>query len=154
MHIFSILLSAAAAVASGFSLSSAQNDLARVLLSRGPTSAQLPAGRMIRPVARIKLQRGDSVLLLHKGGTRLFRGPGAFRVIDPPRPSARQTHAAFARSRSQLGVSRVGADAVEQMMAREAAAEAELCKQVEAELAKVQPRPTAPPECSLSPSAT
>lgn len=60
-----------------------------VVRSIGPVARLYPVGRTLPDTVRIGLRRGESVTLLGRGGTRIFRGPGSFSPIDPVRPGRR-----------------------------------------------------------------
>lgn len=67
-----------AAVALAFSSASVATVL--VVRAAGPSSKVYPPGKALPESAKIKLQPGDSVMLLNTDGARTLRGPGTFAV--------------------------------------------------------------------------
>jgi len=59
-------------------------SLATVLVVRaaGPSAKVYPPGKALPESAKIKLQPGDSVMLLNSNGARTLRGPGTFAVAS------------------------------------------------------------------------
>ncbi|HET9810987.1 MAG TPA: hypothetical protein VFP53_04745 [Sphingomicrobium sp.] len=57
-------------------------SLATVLVVRaaGPSAKIYPPGKALPESAKIKLQPGDSLMLLNTSGSRMLRGPGTFSV--------------------------------------------------------------------------
>ena len=60
-------------------------DTFLILRSDGPSASEFRRGARLVPTQRIHLRAGDRISVLGPHGTRLFRGPGDFRVSDPPR---------------------------------------------------------------------
>lgn len=67
-----------AALALAFSSASVATVL--VVRAAGPSSKVYPPGKALPESAKIKLQQGDSVMLLNTNGARTLRGPGTFAV--------------------------------------------------------------------------
>lgn len=62
-----------------------------VIRASGPSAARFPAGKRLPDAARVTLQRGDTVVLLDRHGTRSVAGPGSFTAAgnsSGPTPSA------------------------------------------------------------------
>lgn len=83
---------------------SATAAAADVLIIRavGPSARSYPVGTRLPDDATLRLARGDSVSILRASGTRVFRGPGAFRADAPPRPA----EIVLAETRRGLGATR------------------------------------------------
>jgi hypothetical protein len=75
-----------------------------VVRSIGASARAYPPGTSLPDSATLRLGAGDTVMVLGPGGTRTFRGPGAFRVNAPVQASSM----AQAIGRRNV-VSRVGA---------------------------------------------
>ncbi len=73
-----------------------------VVRSSGPSAAQYPPGRSLPDNAQIRLQANDTIVLLSAGGTRSFRGPGAFS----PAQAAGPRIASANNSRARVGAVR------------------------------------------------
>ncbi|MEZ5734589.1 MAG: hypothetical protein R3E09_02095 [Novosphingobium sp.] len=105
---FGQLLAAVAMALPGMALA------AIVVASTGPSARQFPAGKKLSEDARITLQKGDSVTVLDKRGTRVLRGPGRFSVSKPGRPIPNPAFAILTRQRSSsrvtVGAVRTGED--------------------------------------------
>lgn len=56
-----------------------------VLRSGGPSATRYRAGQKLPDNATFNLRPGDSVVVLARGGTRTFRGPGVFSANGPVR---------------------------------------------------------------------
>ncbi|HKR25594.1 MAG TPA: hypothetical protein VJS15_10065, partial [Allosphingosinicella sp.] len=63
-----------------------------VVASTGPAARAYPMGKSLPDDVAIRLRQRESVTILGRAGTRVFRGPGTFRPSDPvragPRPGA------------------------------------------------------------------
>ncbi len=57
----------------------AQNVVVR---ATGPSAGSYPAGKKLSDSARVALQSGDSVTVLGRSGTRVFKGPGTFSLAS------------------------------------------------------------------------
>jgi len=83
-------------------LSSTCFATALVVRAVGPSAKLYPRGKALPDQARIKLERGDSVMLLNTGGTRTLRGPGTFALAEiasnPSRSAARRGRTGALRS--------------------------------------------------------
>lgn len=108
---FGILLLAGAAAAS---VSSAA--MADVLVTRsiGAAAREYPRGTRLADDAVIELERGDSVTILGRNGTRQFRTPGRWRVDGRRVLANGNLSRANASGLARTGVSRtgVGADGI------------------------------------------
>lgn len=67
-----------AALALGVSSASVATVL--VVRASGPSAKIYPPGKALPDSAKVKLQAGDSVMLLNTGGSKMLRGPGTFAV--------------------------------------------------------------------------
>jgi hypothetical protein len=56
-----------------------------ILRSAGPSARQFRPGARLPDDARLRLRPGDSVVVLTRGRTRLYRGPGMFQAGGPLR---------------------------------------------------------------------
>ena len=105
---FGRLLAVAAALLPGMAMA------AIVVASSGPSARQFPAGKKLSEDGRITLQKGDSVTVLDKRGTRVLRGPGRFSVSKPGRPISNPAFAILTRQKSSsrvtVGAVRTGED--------------------------------------------
>lgn len=85
-----------------------------VVASSGPSAGQFPAGKKLNEDGRISLQKGDSVTVLDRRGTRVLRGPGRFNVSQPGKPLPNPAFAILTRQRSSsrvtVGAVRTGED--------------------------------------------
>ena len=76
-----------------------------ILRSDGPTARrQFRVGSRVPDTAVFNLRPGDSLTVLARGGTRSFRGPGAFSVVAPPQ--SQQSAQNAPQVRIQTGVVR------------------------------------------------
>ncbi len=80
------MLAAAAGLALFAAAASASVIVVRAI---GPVARIHPVGRTLPDTVRIRLRRGESVTLLGRGATRIFRGPGTFSPASPVRPGPR-----------------------------------------------------------------
>jgi len=80
MKIVKLLKVGTAAIA----LAASTASLATVLVVRaaGPSAKVYPPGKALPESAKIKLEAGDSVMLLNSNGARTLRGPGTFAVAS------------------------------------------------------------------------
>jgi len=76
-----------------------------VVRATGPSAGAYPAGRSLPDNARINLRAGDMLVVLGAGGTRTFRGPGAFSPSAAVRAGAR-TIASTDGRRARIGAVR------------------------------------------------
>jgi len=79
-----------------------------ILRSVGPSAKRYPAGQRLPDSATFTLRPGDSVTVLRRTGTRVFRGPGTFSVAGP----AVRTRFATPNGRAATGAVRGGPDTV------------------------------------------
>ena len=62
------------------SVSSASVATVLVVRASGPSAKIYPPGKALPDSAKVKLQPGDSVMLLNTSGAKMLRGPGTFAV--------------------------------------------------------------------------
>lgn len=79
-----------------------------VVRSAGPSARNYPPGMSLRDDASVRLSAGDSITVLGPSGTRIFRGPGAFRVAGPVQTNRWADAMARNDRRNRLGVVRGG----------------------------------------------
>lgn len=78
-----------------------------VVKSSGPSAEKYPRGKKLKDNSRITLQAGDSVTILSKGGTKVLKGAGTYRV-GARGTKARTRYDNLVRARSASRV-RIGA---------------------------------------------
>ena len=78
-----------AAVAGLALFATAADSSVIVVRSVGPAASTYPVGRTLPDNVRFRLRRGESVTILGRGATRIFRGPGIFSPATPVRPGPR-----------------------------------------------------------------
>ena len=61
-------------------VSSASVATVLVVRASGPSAKIYPPGKALPDSAKVKLERGDSVMLLNTKGAKMLRGPGTFAV--------------------------------------------------------------------------
>ena len=61
-------------------VSSASVATVLVVRASGPSAKIYPPGKALPDSAKVKLQQGDSVMLLNTNGSKMLRGPGTFTV--------------------------------------------------------------------------
>ena len=87
-----------AALALAFSSASVATVL--VVRAAGPSSKVYPPGKALPETAKIKLESGDSVMLLNTNGARTLRGPGTFAVAGGDLSATANRRARFSAMRS------------------------------------------------------
>lgn len=80
-----------------------------VVKSSGPSAKTFPVGKKLKSTQRITLKAGDTVTILGKGGTRVLKGAGTYRVGA----RGKTTRVAFSdltrnRSQARTGSARTG----------------------------------------------
>lgn len=100
---FALRRAAIAALLAVTAASAAANVL--IVRSSGPSAKSYPAGRSLPDNARLSLSAGDTVVVLAGGGTRTFRGPGAFSPNAAARGGPRVATASDGR-RARVGAVR------------------------------------------------
>ncbi|HEU5482772.1 MAG TPA: hypothetical protein VFU80_06760 [Sphingomicrobium sp.] len=68
------------AAALALAVSSASVATVLVVRASGPSAKIYPPGKALPDTAKVKLQPGDSVMLLNTSGSKMLRGPGTFAV--------------------------------------------------------------------------
>jgi len=81
-------------------LSSASVATVLVVRAAGPSAKVYPPGKALPDAAKIQLQPGDSVMLLHTNGSRTLRGPGTFAVAGSGGTATANRRARFSAMRS------------------------------------------------------
>ena len=76
-----------------------------VVRSSGPSAKNYPPGRSLPDNARIVLQASDTLVVLDRGGTRTFRGPGTFSPGTAARAGTRSAASSGDR-RARIGAVR------------------------------------------------
>lgn len=81
-----------------------------VVRANGPSATRYPPGKTLPDAARLKLQKGDQIVLLDARGTRSLAGPGDFAATAAPSASAPSTASAMASTainrRQRVGATR------------------------------------------------
>lgn len=95
-----LLKIATAAIA--LAVSSASVATVLVVRASGPSAKIYPPGKALPDSAKVKLQPGDSVMLLNTNGAKMLRGPGTFAV------AASGDSGATANRRSRMSAMRSG----------------------------------------------
>lgn len=81
-------------------VSSASVATVLVVRAAGPSAKVYPPGKALPDAAKIQLQPGDSVMLLHPTGSRTLRGPGTFAVAGTGGSTTTNRRARFSAMRS------------------------------------------------------